>query len=284
MSGSSQPIDVRPLRSMAECQAAAELQREVWGNDYTDVVPATFLHVVDYVGGLAAGAFDPTGQLLGFVFGVSGVRDGELVHWSHMLGVRTEARNLGLGRRLKEYQRDAMRAIGIRRILWTFDPLMAKNAYFNVSRLGASVIAYVPDMYGTTSSPLHLGMPTDRLIACLDTASRAPVAVPMPLELPPMLTAFPRLHDVTVARHAQPPASALIEIPADIVGLLAKSPTGARTWRLAVRDYFQWALANDYVVVGVHREAASNRSFYVLRRERPVAVAPTASGELQTAS
>ncbi|HTI64962.1 MAG TPA: GNAT family N-acetyltransferase [Gemmatimonadaceae bacterium] len=284
MSASSQPIEVRPLRSMAECQAAAELQREVWGSDYTDVVPATFLHVVDYVGGLAAGAFDTAGQLLGFVFGVSGVRDGELVHWSHMLGVRSEARNLGLGRRLKEYQRDAMRALGIRRILWTFDPLMAKNAYFNVSRLGASVIAYVPDMYGTTSSPLHLGMPTDRLIACLDTTSPPSAAVPMPLELPPMLTAFPRMHDVTVVRHAPPPERALIEIPADIVDLLAKSPTGARTWRLAVRDYFQWALSNQYAVVGVHRDAASNRSFYLLRREQSAVLAASMARKLQPAT
>lgn len=277
-------IDIRPLRSMAECQAAAELQREVWGSDYTDVIPATFLHVVDYVGGLAAGAFDGSGQLLGFVFGVSGIHDGELVHWSHMLGVRAEFRDSGLGRRLKEYQRDSMRAIGIKRILWTFDPLMAKNAYFNLGRLGANVIGYVPDMYGTTTSPLHLGMPTDRLIACLDTVSQAPAASPMPLELPPMLTAFPRLHDVTVARQAQLPERALIEIPADIIDLLAKSPTGARTWRLAVRDYFQWALSNGYAVVGVQRDLVANRSFYVLRREQSVLMPPSPTRELQPAT
>lgn len=277
-------IDIRPLRSMAECQAAAELQREVWGSDYTDVVPATFLHVVDYVGGLAAGAFDASGQLLGFVFGVSGVHDGELVHWSHMLGVRAEVRNSGLGRRLKEYQRDSMRAMGIKRILWTFDPLMAKNAYFNLGRLGAKVIEYVPDMYGTTSSPLHLGMATDRLIACLDTASPGLPPAPTPYELPPVLTAFPRLHDVTVARHAQLPERALIEIPADIIELLAKSPTGARTWRLAVRDYFQWALSNGYAVVGVHRDQAANRSFYLLRREQSAALPPSPTRELQPAT
>ena len=102
-------IDIRPLRTNDECYAAAALQREVWGQDYIDVVPATLLHVVDYVGGLAAGAFDASGDLRGFVFGINGVRDGEIVHWSHMLGVRESARNLGLGRRLKEFQCDTLR-------------------------------------------------------------------------------------------------------------------------------------------------------------------------------
>ena len=276
-------IDVRPLRSMAECQAAAELQREVWGTDYTDVVPATFLHVLDYVGGLAAGAFDESGELLGFVFGVSGVREHELVHWSHMLGVRAAARNLGLGRRLKEYQRDTMRAIGVKRILWTFDPLMSKNAYFNLVRLGARVVDYVTDMYGTTSSPLHLGMPTDRLIVCLDTAS-PPLEPRTPLAgSPPVLTAFPQLNDLTLSRSSPPPPPehALIEIPADILELLAMSPNAARTWRLAVRDYFLWALSQGFAVVGVQRDARTNRWFYVLQRAQSAPLLPTASRELQ---
>jgi predicted GNAT superfamily acetyltransferase len=285
MSVRAEHIDVRPLRSMAECQAAAELQREVWGTDYTDVVPATFLHVLDYVGGLAAGAFDESGELLGFVFGVCGVRENELVHWSHMLGVRAAARNLGLGRRLKEYQRDTMRAIGVKRILWTFDPLMSKNAYFNLVRLGARVMDYVADMYGTTSSPLHLGMPTDRLIVCLDTASPPPPPPPEPrmalAESPPVLTAFPQMNDLTLSRSSPPPEHALIEIPADILELLAVSPSAARTWRLAVRDYFLWALSQGFAVVGVQRDAPTNRWFYLLKRAQSAPLLPTASRELQ---
>lgn len=280
----SERIDIRPLRSMAECQAAADLQRDVWGEDYTDVVPATLLHVLDQVGGLAAGAFDDSGELLGFVFGVSGVRDGELVHWSHMLGVRAAARNLGVGRRLKEYQREVMRAIGVKRILWTFDPLMTKNAYFNLVRLGARVIEYVPDMYGTTTSPLHLGMPTDRLVVCLDTTPQRNDPPSTRSELPPVLTAFPHMHDVTVARGGQPPEHAMIEIPEDVLELLVRSPSAARAWRLAVRDYFQWAISNEYVVVGVHREASVNRSFYLLQRPASAAVGLPVSPELLQAT
>jgi len=260
-------VEIRPLRTNDECHAATMLQRDVWGRDFADIVPATLLHVLDYVGGLAAGAFDPSGNLLGFVFGVNGMRDGELVHWSHMLGVRESARNLGLGRTLKEYQRTAVAALGVKRIFWTFDPLQAKNAYFNLNRLGTKVVEYVPDMYGTTTSPLHLGLATDRLIVAADTASDASgvrnvVAPPGA----PVLTAFPRLNDVTVSPGDRSPDAALIEIPGDILGVLSRSPASARIWRLAVRDHFQWALAHGYEVIGVHREASSDRAFYVVSR------------------
>ena len=216
----SDSIEIRTLRSNEDCQAAADFQREIWGTDYGDIVPGTLLHVVDYVGGLAAGAFDPSGTLVGFVFGMNGIRDGDLVHWSHMLGVRESARNSGLGRMLKEYQRTTLRDIGVKRIYWTFDPLMSKNAYFNINRLGAEIVEYVPDMYGRTSSPLHLGLPTDRLIACLPTLPREVVRRPAPDARTPVLTAFPKLDDHTVSVREHAPETALIEIPPDILDVL----------------------------------------------------------------
>ena len=72
---------------------------------------------------------------------------------------------------LKEHQRAALAKLGIRRVFWSFDPLMAKNAYFNFNRLAASVVEYVPDMYGTTASPLHLGLPTDRIVVTTSTSA-----------------------------------------------------------------------------------------------------------------
>jgi predicted GNAT superfamily acetyltransferase len=270
-------IDIRPLRSHDDCHTAAAFQREIWGADYSDVVPATLLHVLDYVGGLAAGAFDASGQMLGFVFGVNGTRHGEMVHWSHMLGVRESARYLGLGRRLKEFQRDTLGALGVTRIFWTFDPLMAKNAYFNLNRLGAEVVEYVPDMYGTTTSPLHLGLATDRLIVCLRTnASIARPDIPTAAPGSPVLTAFPRLNDLTVSVGDRSPQTALIEIPADVLGVLSRSPGSARTWRLAVRDHFQWALSHGYHVAGVYRDS-SDRSFYMVEKARATPLSLAAS-------
>jgi len=259
-------VCVRPLTSVEDGRACVELQRHVWGWDQADVVPATLLHVVEFVGGLAAGAFDQHGALLGFVFGISGVRDGHLAHWSHMLGVRESARNIGVGRMLKEYQRNTLAARGITRIYWSFDPLMAKNAYFNLNRLGAKVVEYVPDMYGTTESPLHYGLATDRLVVCLETGGRASA----PLNLPthdrlPIMTAFPRLSDVTMSVGDRNPETALIEIPADVLEVMSRSPATAHTWRLAVRDHFQWAMARGYAISGVQVNA-DGRFFYRVTR------------------
>lgn len=274
-SGSAAPssraqIDIRPLRTVAECNACVELQRQVWGFDQAETVPATLLHVVDFVGGLAAGAFDESDQLIGFVFGVSGVRDGELVHWSHMLAVREQARNLGLGRMLKEHQREVMASLGIRRMFWSFDPLMAKNAYFNFNRLGASVVEYVRDMYGTTASPLHLGLPTDRLVVTTPTtAADSERARPIGDALP-VLTPFPHHGDDVMAIGERRPEAVMIEVPSDILEITQRSLATARQWRLAVREHFEWALSNGYRVASVRRNGPSDREFYVLLRQHTV--------------
>src|SRR5438874_426281 len=182
MSGSD--VDIRPLQTLDELRACVTLQRETWGDEFTDVVPASILKVSQRVGGVAAGAFDADGKLLGFVFGLTGVERGRIVHWSDMLAVRPEARNLGLGRRLKEHQRHAVRELGGSVIYWTFDPLVARNAHLNFNRLGVRLAEYVENMYGVTDSVLHGGIPTDRMVVawptrddeiedCLDAAERA---------------------------------------------------------------------------------------------------------------
>jgi chorismate synthase len=238
----------------------------VWGFDQGDLVPATLLHIVEYVGGLAAGAFDQHGTLLGFVFGISGVRDGQLAHWSHMLGVRESARNMGVGRMLKEYQRSVLATLGITRIYWSFDPLMAKNAYFNVNRLGAKVVDYVPDMYGKTDSPLHYGLATDRLVVCLETGRPTPPTNPPAYDRAPILTVFPRLADATISTSDRAPDAVLIEIPADILEIIERSPAAAQAWRLGVREHFLWALSHGLVVSGVQVNADAGRYFYLVTR------------------
>ncbi len=212
------------------------------------------------------GAFDASGELLGFVFGVSGVRDGELVHWSHMLGVRESARNLGLGRMLKEHQRAALAKLGIRRVFWSFDPLMAKNAYFNFNRLGASVVEYVPDMYGTTASPLHLGLPTDRIVVTTST-SAVEADVTHRETASCRCCLHSRARETTSSRGrigVRRPSSSRFR--PDILEITRRSLTTARQWRLAVREHFRWALANGYDIVSVRRDAAADREFYVLTR------------------
>jgi predicted GNAT superfamily acetyltransferase len=261
------PVAIRPLQANAEFQACVDLQRHIWGWEQAEIVPATLLHVVEHVGGLAVGAFDAHGELLGFVFGLTGPRDGVLAHWSHMLGVRETARDHGVGRMLKEYQRNVMHALGVKRIYWSFDPLQAKNAYFNIIRLGAAVDSYVPDMYGVTASPLHLGMATDRIVARVETAPHeaGPTRVPS-IDGLPILTPFARPGDTTIPLGDQLPAALLIEIPEDIVAVLRASVSQAKTWRLAVREHVKWALAHVYATVAVQR-TAGGRTFYVAVRD-----------------
>lgn len=157
-------ITIRSVETRAEYAACVELQRDTWGESFSDIVPVSMMGIAVKMGGICMGAFDRGGEMLGFVFGVTGPRDGELAHWSHMLAVRGEARNAGIGRRLKLAQREAMAERGVDTLYWTFDPLVARNAHFNLNRLGATIAEFVPDMYGASDSELHrLG--TDRFIA-----------------------------------------------------------------------------------------------------------------------
>lgn len=156
--------ELRSLTSDADFELCLELQRKTWGEDFRELVPSAVLAISQKVGGVVAGAFEG-GRLLGFVYGLSGIRHGELAHWSHMLAVREQDRGRGIGRDLKEFQKDLLLQLGIRVMYWTFDPLIARNAALNLVALGARPVEYVRNMYGAdTGSSLHSGLGTDRLI------------------------------------------------------------------------------------------------------------------------
>ena len=157
-------LTLRRLDTREDYEACVRLQRDIWGPDFLDVVPATILMVSQKVGGVNAGAFDTNGRLLGFVFGISGVRNGELAHWSDMLAVRRDTRGAGVGKRLKLLQRDLLLNDGITVAYWTYDPLVARNANLNLNSLGALPVEYVANMYGETQSGLHAGLDTDRFV------------------------------------------------------------------------------------------------------------------------
>ena len=263
-SASGTVLDVRPVASIAEYAACVTLQQEVWGTGF-DSVPASLLQVATYVGGLCLGAFSPDGELYGFVFGLAGTMDGKPTHWSHLLGVRESARNLGVGRLLKEHQRRVLASRGIPEMCWTFDPLIAKNAHLNLNVLGARVVRYVPDMYGTTESPLHHGLATDRLLVSLLTSSDTPRPRTADAGAAPVLTPSPQPGDVVVDVARDRPTVLRIEVPTDFRQVLGRSPTTAREWHAALRRHFAWALDSGYTVTGLHRDPLSSRSFYTLQ-------------------
>ena len=261
-------LTYRPLVTPEDAAACFELQGEIWGTVF-DRVPASLLRVTTQIGGLAIGAFDDSGTLVGFVYGLAGLRDGQAIHWSHMLGVREAARGMGVGRHLKEMQRATLARRGISRVLWTFDPLQARNAHLNFNRLGVSLVDYVENMYGITASPLHLGLATDRLIVMLPTTG-AVAARPSwngstaGSGSVPVLTPFPRVGDIQVDLDDTTVPHVLIEIPADLHQVITTTPDLAGTWRLATRGNFQRALHRGYEVTGLRRDLTTNRAFYTL--------------------
>jgi len=261
-------VTLRPIHSLDEFRACFALQADVWGASFADIVPASLLQVSTHVGGLVLGAFIGD-SLVGFVFGLTGIKDDEVVHWSHMLAVRADAREHGIGRQLKEYQRATLAQRGVRREFWTFDPLQARNAHLNVNRLGVQVIDYVVNMYGSTGSPLHFGTATDRLIVSMSTATEGVATPPSTSTLgsagdTPILSPAPRstdrLHSGERAR------TLMIEIPWDIQAVVAESVAIADEWRIATRQSFQWAFLHGYRVTSLHRDHAASRCFYVLTR------------------
>jgi len=196
-------IELRELRTQAEYAACVRLQRETWGANFSQTVPPAILQVAQKVGGVCGGAFDD-GELIGFVFGITGIQNGQPVHWSDMLAVRASYRDQGIGAKLKWYQRRVLLERGVTRMLWTFDPLQTKNAHLNFALLGVIAREYVVDMYGQTDSPLHAAG-TDRLIAIWEMASarvRALASGQQPAVYPPQQRiAVPyEVHDVNEMR------------------------------------------------------------------------------------
>jgi len=195
----SEPIIVRRCDSLDDFQRCVELQREIWGEADLEVEPATMFVVAAHSGGQTLGAFDGD-RLVGYTLALVGLRDATPYLHSHMTGVHADYRDRGVGRMLKMFQREDALGRGIRLIRWTFDPLEQRNAYFNLNRLGAICRQYIPNLYGFTTSPLHRGLPTDRLLAewHLHSArvvaaiggieigmAKAPAIIELPVEMEP---------------------------------------------------------------------------------------------------
>ncbi|HXE35887.1 MAG TPA: GNAT family N-acetyltransferase [Verrucomicrobiae bacterium] len=160
----SEGIVVRKCAGIEEFHRCVELQREIWGEEDLEVEPTTLFVVAAETGGQVLGAFDAE-RLVGYTLALVGFTEGTLFLHSHMTGVLEEYRDRGVGRALKLFQREEALERGIRRIVWTFDPLETRNAHFNLNRLGAIARKYLPNLYGVTTSPLHFGLATDRLWA-----------------------------------------------------------------------------------------------------------------------
>ncbi|MCC7119147.1 MAG: GNAT family N-acetyltransferase [Anaerolineales bacterium] len=244
-----------------------ELQRRVWTGSETDVVPMHLLITAVHNGGLILGAFQNE-ELIGFIFGFPGFEqtpDGpRLKHCSHMLGIHPNFRDGGVGFALKRAQWQMLRHQGLDHATWTFDPLMSRNAYLNLAKLGAVCSTYRRSEYGEMRDGLNAGLPSDRFqvdwwlnthrvkkrlgadsraTLNLKHIARSGLKLLYPLHYP--TDSLPRPPEQI------PPFERrllLAEIPADFADLKSKDFALARDWRFFVREFFETAFEKKFIV------------------------------------
>jgi predicted GNAT superfamily acetyltransferase len=240
-----QGIQVRLLEEVQEMSVCLELQQRIWGYAPVDTVPDQIFIVAKKTGGQVMTAYHGDTPV-GFTLAFAAMREGLGYLHSHMVGVVEEYQNRGVGRLLKLAQREDALRRGIRLIEWTFDPLQLKNAHFNIERLGAIVRRYIPNLYGRTSSPLHAGLPTDRLVAEWWVRSD-------------------RVEEVLGGR-ARPLATDCerIRIPAGIRAICRDEPLLAEKIQTKVREQFLANLANGRAAVAF--EFNEEQGTYLLER------------------
>jgi predicted GNAT superfamily acetyltransferase len=287
------PLELRVLESPEEMASVEELTRAVWPGDDLEVVPAHLLLAVAHNGGLVAGAFVGD-RLAGFVFGFPGLEataDGlQVKHCSHELGVHPDYRNRGLGFALKRFQWQIVRAQGIRRVTWTYNPLLSSNAHLNIAKLGAVCKTYLRDAYGELRDNLNAGLPSDRFQVdwWLDSPRVAMRMAGSPRTRPGLRDYLRRgarlLNPPDPAGIAEPPHEAiadrlgvdfegvcttlLVEIPTDFFSLKASDLGLALAWRLGTRACFESLFARGFTVTDfLHEPGPPSRAVYVLRQD-----------------
>jgi predicted GNAT superfamily acetyltransferase len=246
-------VEIREVLSIEEYDACIELQRAVFGLPDLEISPRRHLIVSRQAGGWTLGAFDE-GRLVGFVHHLAAVRGDEIFGYSHMMAVAADYQNRGVGAQLKWAQRARAVSEGRDFIKWTFEPLRARNAHFNLNRLGVVVREYAVNFYGTdyVTNPAEkaagaTGMDSDRLFASWELRS-------------PRVEALAAGQQFTLGK-----PGGVIEIPGDYSALLKSDPDTAKREQLRVREEFLAALAAGLVCRAFDRK--TDRPAYLFYRD-----------------
>lgn len=238
---------IREATSHRDLDEVTRIQREVWNIDDIEIVGRIQLKASQHAGGSVLVAEEEDGgEIAGFAYAFPAIIGGEAFWHSDMLAVRTRFRGTRVGQSLKWGQRDHALRKDVKRITWTFDPMQAGNAHLNLELLGATVAEYLSNFYGVTTSALHHGLPTDRLLASWDLES-------------PRVTAL--------ARGERPPAAAgttLVPIPPAWNELVQQAPDRARAEQQRVEEDLRAAFDQGLIISGFDKAACS----YVLGHTR----------------
>lgn len=276
---------IRLLESPEDMAAAESLQRLVWPGSETEIIPTHLLITATHNGGLVLGAFVEN-ELVGFIFGFPGLDmlpDGpHPKHCSHMLGIHPKWRDSGLGFALKRAQWQMVRHQGLDHITWTYDPLLSRNAYLNIAKLGAVCNTYRISEYGDLRDGLNAGLPTDRFqvdwwlntrrvqrrlgkrtrgALTLDQFTKADLQPLYALRAGTDGLPRPPEHFTLLSN-----SLLLAEIPPDFLSLKAADFALARDWRYFTREVFETSFAEGYLITDFiyDKSSGSPRSLYVL--------------------
>lgn len=240
---------IRMLHTLAEARSVVRLFAEIWdAPEDRAPIDVSMVMALAHSDCYVAGAYDGD-DLIGASTGFLGGREREVLH-SHVTGVRDGRSSAGVGYALKQHQRAWALDRGLTTITWTFDPLIARNAYFNLARLGGRLIEYLVNFYGPMTDGRNLGQPSDRAFVRWELLRPAPVRQwPDPVSVliigPNGLPVF-RPELITDG-----PVELII--PADIEALRRADPSAALTWRMVLRDAMTILLAEGWTVIGFQR-------------------------------
>ncbi|MFC8127443.1 GNAT family N-acetyltransferase [Streptomyces sp. NPDC057302] len=272
---------VRELHELRELEGANTLFEKIWGSSPgSSPMGVEQMRALSHAGNYVAGAFDE-GQLVGASVAFFAAPAGEALH-SHVTGALTGHR---AGLALKFHQREWALARGLRRITWTYDPLVRRNAHFNLTKLGGRPVEYLTSFYGAMDDVINGGDDTDRALirwelndaaAIAAAASRTapapgatPFHAPAPAPIPADAATALSVRDGLPAIGDRDAATLLVEVPPDIEGLRRTDPGAAKAWRLAMREVLGTLLAEGARVTGFH-----DRTAYVVTRDTAHMPAP----------
>ncbi|MFD7894539.1 GNAT family N-acetyltransferase [Streptomyces sp. NPDC059743] len=264
-------VEIRDLAEVSELAAVAALFATIWQPGAgSQPVTAELLRAMAASGNYVAGAYED-GELLGACIGFFGSPAKASLH-SHIAGVSSRGLGRGIGFALKLHQRAWTVCQDVSLITWTFDPLVRRNAHFNLAKLGARPARYLPDFYGPMRDGINGSGDTDRLMVHWELTSPAVSAASLGRPVPADATAL-RERGAALALSVTPDGGpltgspdgpvVLVAVPPDIEALRRTDPGRSQMWRLALREVLSDLMAEEARVVGFDRAG-----WYVVSRER----------------
>jgi len=274
-------IKIRPINTLSDLRKSHEIQRATWGFTDLMVFPYTQLISAAHNGGVLLGAYDGP-ELVGFVYGYLGMSGTKLYLFSQRMGVLPQYQSKGIGMKLKLAQRDQMLRQGIDLIVWTYDPLLGKNATLNIEKLGGIVRHYARDIYGAVNNPLQVGLSTDRFLLEWELMSDRVRARIRSKEPRPRAEDWLKEAQYAFVNYAawegNLPRPMAVDLELDDDVLLVQNPPDlnaikkvdlgiARGWRESTRDIFETYFQRGYIVTGFARSTEPQMpNIYKLQR------------------